>query len=403
MSSQHVGDAVATRFFLPSPALAPYVSTYYLTEVRGRGRSPDPRRPRRAARLRSGHGWRTGRVARAAATGVAVQALHRPWCSPLAKSFAAMAIFAFQTGDSSVSPKITVAVRFYPPPDELRRYFTSFYHTDIAVPPGERISDSLHPEWGGLRFFSGGNPIAGIAGSAPVTGARFIATGPTSRNIDFEIGACRIWGIGLLPLGWARFVRRRAADRANLVTDGDQHPDFAQFAELADRLCGPPGDVQAELAEIIAHFRHLPAVNEADAGRILAIHAAMIDPEVTSVTQLVERVGASQRAVERDAARHFGFSPKQLLRRQRFMRSLAQFMLDPSLKWIGAMDWTYHDQAQFVRDFHEFMGQTPREYAAAPHPILDVFTRERARVHGAAVQTLDKPEGASVPGSTDAA
>lgn len=302
-----------------------------------------------------------------------------------------------------MSPDVTVKVRFYPPPEDLRRYFTTFYHTEITPPPGQTVADALHPEWAGLRFFSGRAVQAGIAGGPPVSGARFIATGPTTRKIDFTLAPTRIWGVGLLPLGWARFVRRSAADHANLVCDGDDHPSFAQFRPLADKLCGAPGDVQAELAQFIAFFRGLPKVREGDAVRIQAIHAAVIDPELASVTELVERVGASQRTIERLTARHFGFSPKQLLRRQRFMRSLAQFMLDPSLKWIGAMDWTYHDQAQFVRDFHEFMGQTPREYAQAPHPILDVFIRERARAHGAAVQTLDSPDGTEPEPSASAA
>jgi len=115
------------------------------------------------------------------------------------------------------------------------------------------------------------------------------------------------------------------------------------------------------------------------------------------VAGMVERVDASQRTVERLCLRHFGFPPKLLLRRQRFMRSLAQFMLDRSLKWIGAIDQHYHDQAQFVRDFREFMGMSPRQYAAMPHPVLERFMYERARVHGAAVQTLDVPAGAITP------
>ena len=75
------------------------------------------------------------------------------------------------------------------------------------------------------------------------------------------------------------------------------------------------------------------------------------------------------------------------------MRSLAQYMLDPSLKWIGALDGHYHDQAQFVRDFRQFMGMTPREYAARPKPVIGAIMRERARIAGRAVQALDTPEG----------
>ncbi len=302
-----------------------------------------------------------------------------------------------------MSSDVSVAVRFYPPPEDLRRYFTTFYHTVITTPSDRPVRDALHPEWAGLRFFAGGNPEAEIQGCPMLTGARFVASGPTTRATRFALGSTRLWGVGLLPLGWARFVRLSAASLANQVVNGETHTSFARFAPLARGLCEEPGDAQAELARIIAFFRGLPAAREADEARIQAVHAAVIDPSISSVGELVDHIGLSQRTIERLTARHFGFSPKQLLRRQRFMRSLAQYMLDPSLKWIGALDWTYHDQAQFVRDFHEFMGQTPRDYAAAPHPILEHFIRERARVHGAPVQTMDSPAGTEPEESSSAA
>lgn len=59
------------------------------------------------------------------------------------------------------------------------------------------------------------------------------------------------------------------------------------------------------------------------------------------------------------------------------------------------MDHHYHDQAQFVRDFHKFMGLSPREYAARPHPILDAMIRARAETTGAAVQALHPPAPAT--------
>lgn len=285
----------------------------------------------------------------------------------------------------------TVTARFYPPPSDLRGYFTSFYISEIDPGQAGLIQDSLHPEWGGLRFFSPQGPEAWTDAGLRVSGATFHASGPTSHPVHFSLPKIRLWGIGLLPLGWAKLVGQPANELANLICDGRMNPVFERFRPLADTLFGNRPDEPDELARIVAFFRQLQTFPLIDEKRLLAIHVALVDPDVVTVSDLVSRVSASQRTVERLCLRHFGFAPKLLLRRQRFMRSLAQFMLDPSLKWIGAMDSSYHDQAQFVRDFHEFMGLTPREYAHQPHPVLEQFLRERMKVHGAPVQTLDRP------------
>ncbi len=292
-----------------------------------------------------------------------------------------------------MSQPCQVNVRFFPPPAELRRYFTTFYLMETAVADGARVSDALHPEWGNLRFHSGDCPDAEVQDGMRLSGTHFPATGPSSKTVRFTIGNTRMWGIGLLPLGWAKFVRAPAAELANAAVDGSSHPAFASFVPLASALYGAERDVAGELERITVHFMMRIGDPVQDEIRITAIHAALVDPEVSSVAELVARAGASQRTVERVCARAFGFSPKLLLRRQRFMRSLVHFMLDPSLKWIGAIDGHYHDQAQFVRDFHQFMGMTPREYAAMDKPILGAIVKARAQFAGAAVQALDGPSG----------
>ncbi len=294
-----------------------------------------------------------------------------------------------------MSPEENVTVRFYPPPDDLRRYFTTFYVAEFEPGTSGRLEDCLHPEWGGLRIFNPTGPDAQISGGHNVINAQFFATGPTSLPVHFSMPKTRMWGIGFLPLGWAYFVRAPAGAHKNLICDGYLHPSFAPFAPLAQNLYGPQTDGLAELERITNFFRHLTVRPLTDEPRIRAIHEGLVDPQLITVAELVERVAASPRTVERLCHRHFGFSPKLLLRRQRFMRSLAQFMIDPSLKWIGAMDSHYHDQAQFVRDFHEFMGMTPREYSTTPHPVLERIAQERYRVYGAAVQTMDRPAGVS--------
>lgn len=292
-----------------------------------------------------------------------------------------------------MSAQCQVRARFFEPPAQLQRYFTTFYLVEFDAPEGERVVDHLHPEWTNLRFFSGDMPDAEAKDGTCLSGTAFCVTGPSSHAVRFTVGSTRMWGIGLLPLGWARFVSAPAADLADAVVDGNTHPAFSHFGPLGRTLFGAEADPEAELARIsewfLAHVAGLPA----DADRIVAIHDALVDPDISTVKQLVVRAGATQRTVERTCARAFGFSPQLLLRRQRFMRSLAQYLLDPSLKWIGALDGHYHDQAQFVRDFNAFMGMSPRCYGAMDKPIIAAVIKARAHFAGRAVQAFDTPQG----------
>lgn len=290
-----------------------------------------------------------------------------------------------------------VRVRFCPPPTELRGFFTTFYLIDVNVADGGIVRDRLHPEWANLRFHSGNLPHARLEGSRDLVGTAFPVIGPTSRSVDFSIGSTRMWGIGLQPLGWAKFVRAPAARYRNALIDGASDPAFAPFVPLAESLFTAEPDIDGEYKRIAAHFLGRRGEPLADEARIRAVHSALVDPETDSVRALCERSGLAPHTVERLARRCFGFPPSLLLRRQRFLRSLGHFVLDPSLKWIGAMDSQYHDQAQFVRDFREFMGMSPRQYAALDKPILGPIMLERARFAGHAVQALDGPEGSSPP------
>lgn len=292
-----------------------------------------------------------------------------------------------------MSRRCEVRMRFCQPPAELARYFTTFYVAEISVADGDRVTDFLHPEWGNLRFHSGDFPDAENHQGMRISGTPFAVTGPSAKSTRFTLGKGRVWGVGLLPLGWAKFVGAPAGPLANVVVDGHVHPAFTRFRDLAANLFGPEPDPEAELARITAYFQSRLAEPVAHEQRIQAIHEALVDPAVATVEELVRRAGTSTRTVERICHWAFGFSPKLLLRRQRFMRSLAHYMLDPSAKWTGAMDWHYHDQAQFVREFREFMGMTPGKYAGQDHPIIGAFVQERARLAGAAVQTLDRPDG----------
>lgn len=285
-----------------------------------------------------------------------------------------------------------VTIRFALPAAELRPYVTTFYRTEVSCSPAQPVlEDHLHPEWPNLRILAQGQAAAAV-GSAPLSKSPlFAVTGPTSQATRFQVSSGCNWGIGLLPLGWAAFVDAEAGDYADRVVDGMADDAFARFRPLVRDLLLAEGDFEAELALIETHMARLAGQALKCDPSIKAINAALVDPEIASVGQLAERVGMSVRSLERLSRRAFGFAPKLLIRRQRFLRSLAQFMLDPSLKWLKALDCQYHDQAHFVRDFKRFMGMSPSAYARLDKPILLAAARARMAIAGAAVQGLHDP------------
>ena len=283
-----------------------------------------------------------------------------------------------------------ISVRFFAPPDDLAPCFTTFYRMEVRLPRGETLSDLLQPEWANLRFFKDNPPVAKpLLGGDPVS-SRFQATGPSSHPTSFEIGSTTMWGIGLLPLGWARFVQMPADGFADTICDGEHSEAFAKFLPLLDIVDAPGMSPEEEFTAITWFFRELAPMPK-DAERILQVHEAMIDPFLLEVGALADMVGLTKRTLERLCARHFGFPPRLLLRRQRMMRSLAAFMLSDSQNWSETIDRHYHDQAHFVHEFHNFMGMSPSQYAQRPHPVLEAFMTERQRVWGSPVQTLDAP------------
>lgn len=286
--------------------------------------------------------------------------------------------------------ELQLDVRFFAPPADLAPCFTTFYRLEIALPTGRTVTDALQPEWANLRFFAEHPPEAGFDGGAAIKGARFQATGPSSRPARFTLRPTRMWGVGLHPLGWARYVGAPACAHANTIVDGEKSAVFDRFAALCAPLCRRGGEDKTQFAALIDFFR-AAGPPPRDEARIRAVHEALVDPLVLDVGALAERSALTKRTLERVCLKHFGFAPRLLLRRQRLMRTLAAFMLGEGANWTKAIDRQYHDQAHFVHEFHSFMGMSPSEYAAAPHPILAAFMAERQRIWGSPAQTLDTP------------
>lgn len=285
-----------------------------------------------------------------------------------------------------MSVEFTIDVQSYRLSEQLQPFFTALNSFEIDCPPDVEVRDCLHPEWAMLRFTQSGEPPSGAVTPEPIRPSfPFVVSGPTSRSLDFGVKKSRIWGLGLQPAGWARYVGLPACDLADRIIDGHSLSETGLFAPILDlvRATSEPDDA-ARLINAFLLARDVPVSPNHDA--IVACQQALHDPEIATVEMLVSRLGIGRRSVERLCARYFGFPPKLLLRRQRFLRSLARFTLEPAKHWSDALDVHYFDHAHFVRDFRSFMGTTPTEYAATAHPILERLIGQRMVDNGAAAE-----------------
>lgn len=282
-----------------------------------------------------------------------------------------------------MSDQFAIDVHFYRLSEELRPYVTALYCFDINCADDVLIEDRLHPEWAAIRFIEGKGPVSVTTFPHEISGSwTFVATGPTSKTIKIGISRSRIWTLGLHPAGWAKYIPVSAREFADQVVDGFSHEAFATFHPIFEqlRLASPDADEAAQrIDSYLREHDDRPVPSEE---MILACQQALRDPEISDVTMLAERLKIGRRTLERLCGRYFGFPPKLLLRRQRFLRSLARFMLEPKHNWSKALDGQYFDQAHFVRDFRSFMGMTPSEYADSSKPLIDCMIAQRLSDQG---------------------
>ncbi|ANY19109.1 Helix-turn-helix domain protein [Tsuneonella dongtanensis] len=254
------------------------------------------------------------------------------------------------------------------------------------------MRDQVYPEWANIRLTSDG-AMAACTGPGPLQACGPICgIGPTSRATHFELSPGRYWTISLLPLGWARLMQvpaRAFADRWEVIGESSAFARFAPLLELA-----ATDDPKEAVARFDACLVSLFGARKVDEAAIVRAHSVLLDPEVPSVNAFADQAGLSVRQLERLANSAFGFTPKLLLRRQRFLRSLAKFMLDPSLAWVDTLDSQYVDQAHFIRDFRRFMDETPGSYASRSHPVLWAAAHARSAAAGTAMQVLQHPVAA---------
>lgn len=284
-----------------------------------------------------------------------------------------------------------IEVRYWQAAPDLAPLVSGYHFYSVATSPGTRARDVFQPSWANLRMLLTPDTDWQVAiGALPAQRVPGVALfGPTSRMSRSDTSGGAVCGVGLTPLGFARLSQLPASMVADRVIDAPS------------AIGGAATTLRRSLAEVndieqipILFGQLLPtlfrATQRGDAA-IVRMHRALVDPAVQTVAELASASGAGERTLGRVALRAFGFGPKLLLRRSRFLRSLHAIRGAEPGRRGQLIDCSYVDYSHFVREAHEFLGMPPGRFLELEKPLFEASARLRHLVLGAPAQALSVP------------
>lgn len=264
-----------------------------------------------------------------------------------------------------------LSLRYYVPPPIFRPYLGAYYIIDGVVSHDYSLRDTLLPENANLRIdCSSSWRISGLT-SEPFYSSDAMIFGPTSQPIDVEHqGPFHVIGIGIRTRGWHSFFGLDANEVADRVLDaslllGDAGSAFIETVGNAnDDSC----IIQAinRLFLTLLHQHTEPCPSLLDHFEHYLMNAA---GENLTVDAMSKALDISNRQLERWSNRLYGFPPKLLLRRRRFLRAASTLRAHPELGWMDVVGNDYYDQSHFIREFKQFSHLSPKAFTARP-PLL---------------------------------
>lgn len=280
------------------------------------------------------------------------------------------------------------ALRYERPAPALEGLVGDYFAFDSIDREGNGGVEWMLPNWPVIRFVFTERPITvegqGIRWS-PLLEAGFYGT--TSRALRHTSYGGVTIGVSLTPAGLARLFdidvsqyRDRMVPLDSLLAPADC---AALVAELRASDRGPA------VKPILDRFflAHMPRPHRAER-EIARLTELLLDDRFRTAGEIACELGIERHTLRRLSLRRFGFPPKLLMRRTRFLRSLVALKETGATKGYHAIDPAYTDTSHFLRDSERFLGMTARRFLKLETPFLDCVLRARKLVLGAATPAL---------------
>lgn len=281
-------------------------------------------------------------------------------------------------------------VRFARPAPALADCLAGYHSYDVRLPPGEVREEIFFPAWANIRFQLTGKSWAMRYGRTRIDPIPMPALfGPTSCAGFAEFSGGHMFGVGITPVGWARLIGGDASRFTDAIVPLETVLG-ADAAMLDERIAASDGDFDAMVEMLEAYLLTRLERSRAAAPELARIMGLLNNPGIESVEQAAARLAMPVWQFTRLCRRNFGFAPKRLMRRARFLRTLMTLREPSPLPWTERIEESYHDQSHFIRDCHDFLGMAPGQFLARAQPVANTSFAERTRVLGAPAQALQR-------------
>ena len=259
-----------------------------------------------------------------------------------------------------------VSIRYFAPDPALSAHVSSYYWFESNDP---QFRDLMRAELAQIRLITVGEATNHYAGGRVRQSLPMTLQGPTNGPVHFVAdGPLHLFGIGLLPLGWAAMIGTDASviadDAIDLATIAGASAALAYAA-----IAGAGSDAERVAA---ADALMLDLLNRGHAAP--GWFTRLTDDWLTAsdnpdVDALVAASGMSSRSVERLAKRIYGASPKLLARKYRALHAAVRIGNGEIRGFEDLPAGAFYDQAHFCREFKEFTGMSPSRFAVEAAPV----------------------------------
>jgi len=190
--------------------------------------------------------------------------------------------------------------------------------------------------------------------------------GVTTRRFQIQlVGKGWVFGIKFRPGCFYPFYRAPVAALTDRAIGLDTVFGAAGAEYERDVLACASVDEMIDCAEQFLRAR-LPAPDENIALINSVVDQIAVDRTITRVAALADRIGVSQRTLQRLFGQYVGVGPKWVIQRYRLLEAADQLAQNATIDLPGlAQTLGYFDQAHFINDFRATVGSTPAEYTAS--------------------------------------